>query len=157
MIYFRARTVRVRKEAPIMRNVFWCAVHESHRPSEHLLDPDFYESGPEQAAPIGLHYEMELQDTGRWNDHPFRNSLHIRTSKLNGRKFVCLPKRIDSIPEAVRLFWTWSIGTTFTVTDPQGRDFQNICLTGEGFESLWRRLRQDHGIRVADFQIYERK
>jgi len=155
MIFFHVTTVRVTSEVSILRNVFNCAVHESYTPSKHLLDPDFYETGPEQALPVGLHYELELLDSWVWC-HDHKDNIHIRTSKLNGKKFVCIPKRIHSlISEAARLFWIWSVGTAFTLTDPRGRDFQDICPAGEDFEEFRRRMQHAHGIRVTNFRIHE--
>jgi len=102
--------------------LFNSVIHTAKSAGDLLLDRDFYiQNGP--GLPECEHHELELTDERIWN-HRFHPLIHFRTSKLNGRKFICFPSRISSIKDVIKIFITWTVGTTFTMT--HGRDFQEV-------------------------------
>ena len=129
------QAVGVRKE----RFNFACKVHTSDDQTSFLLDHAFYEEAG--GLPQGTHNELELVDEWIWKDYP-ELVIHFRTSTLNGKRFVCFPKRIADITEVFKVFLIWSLGTTFTIKT--GEDF-NPLYKGDP-EVFAREMEKIHGI-----------
>ncbi len=119
---------------------FNCLLHKSSSPLNRLIDHSFYESLLD-GIPDGEHYELELMEKWYLN-HKYSKLLHIRTSLLNSRNFVCYLQKISDIVAALRVFLVWSIGTAFTVTS--GKDFLEI-YTGN-VDSFIETMKNEYGI-----------
>lgn len=129
------QAVGVQKE----RFNFACKVHSSISPANYLLDQAFYEEAG--GIPEGTHNELELVDEWIWKDYP-ELVIHFRTSALNGKRFVCFPKRIADITEVLKVFLIWSIGTTYTIKT--GEDF-NPLYKGD-MDMFMKEMKKIHGI-----------
>ena len=136
------RVIKTTVRAPEESFSFACRIHTASNRKEFLIDLAFYQQA--MGVPAGVHHELELLDESVLK-HKHRQRIHVRTSALNGRKFVCYPLRIADIGEVFRVFSIWSLGTTFTMVT--GRDFQEI-YNGDR-ESFVREMETTYGIEPS--------
>ena len=133
---------------------FSCVIHTARTQSEMLIDRAFYTNAVNE-VPQCEHSELEvIEDTNSFilNSLP-PEIVHITTSKLNGRKFVCYPGRIPNIVEVVRVYLIWCIGTAYTISHHD--DFQNVADTKDinAFLSVMKHL---YGIKHTDITLSTR-
>lgn len=94
---------------------FAAIFHPAEKPEDFHLDPvTFYEQWG-KSIPQGLHYEVEIIEP----EEKFfeQHVLHIARSRKNGKLFICYPRPIPTLEDAVQVFRTWCLGSVLTITN----------------------------------------
>ncbi|MEK7621966.1 MAG: hypothetical protein AAB415_02190 [Patescibacteria group bacterium] len=126
---------------------FVASIHESINLESLHLDPmEFYQKWG-GSIPGLPHQEIEIVEPG---EEFFKsNKLHIHRSTKTGTPFVCYPKRLETLLDAVRMFRTWCLGSVATIVE--GVDLNTIYTQecGDNAERMEKILRERYGIHVC--------
>lgn len=122
---------------------FRCIARHAKKLEALLIEPEFYTRFG-KGIPSGDHFELELIDTS-WRP-PENNQIHIHSSKLNGRDFVCYPLPIPTLESATEVFRLWCVGTAYTLD--HGKSF-NSLFKGD-VAAFLKHMEEEYGIRVEE-------
>ncbi len=61
------------------------------------------------------HHELEIVEPKA--EFFEQHKLHVHRSERNGNWFVCYPRRVATVSEAVRIFQTWCLGSVVTIVE----------------------------------------
>ncbi len=131
-------------ETPGHHFKFTGIIHTANKEQDLLLSPEkFYiPFRPEANIPSFPHQEIEI--ISDLSGLEYSSKLHIHTSEINNKRFVCWTEDIKTIEDAKKVFRLWSIGSVYTLIT--GEDFAQVFYQAKTHDTFLLKMASEYKI-----------
>ncbi len=108
----------------------------------HLHPTEFYEKWG-KSIPQGNQHELEIIMPGEkfFKEH----TLHVARSRFTNAPFICYPKEMSELTNAITVLRAWCLGSVLTIL--KGVDLNTVLTScGDDLEKVQDKIKDEYGI-----------